>query len=311
MYSNKLEKFLGKPAAQFNRDDIVRFFIENDFKYLNFRYVGGDGRLKELNFVIYSKLQLEGILTTGERVDGSSLFTYVGACSSDLYVIPRYKTAFVNPFHEEPTLDILCSYYTTDGTPLATAPEYVMKKAHDELVSKTGFELYAMGELEYYIIAPHDEMYPATDQKGYHESGPYAKWNFIHQEAMRMLAECGATIKYGHSEVGNFKLGEFDMEQYEIELLPSPIEDAATHVILAKWILRNLGYQYGITISFAPKITVGKAGSGLHIHTKLVKNGKNMMVENGQLSDNAKKMIAGFLDLSPSLTAFGNTIPTS
>lgn len=311
MFFNKLEKYLEKPSSEFTRDDIVRFFVENDFKYLNFRYVGGDGRLKELNFVIYSKEQLESILTTGERVDGSSLFTYVGACSSDLYVIPRYKTAFVNPFNEEPTLEIICSYYTTDGTPLETAPEYILKKAHDLLVKNTGFEFHAMGELEYYVIAPRADIYPATDQKGYHESTPYAKWNFIHQEAMRMLAECGVTIKYGHSEVGNFKQTDKDMEQYEIELLTAPVEQAAINVILTKWILRNLGYIYDVTISFAPKITVGKAGSGLHIHTKLMKKGKNMMVENDVLSDHAKKMIAGFLDLSPSLTAFGNTIPTS
>ncbi|MCK4888310.1 MAG: glutamine synthetase, partial [Candidatus Aminicenantes bacterium] len=34
-------------------------------------------------------------------------------------------------------------------------------------------------------------------------------------------------------------------------------------------------------------------------------------VENDQLSPVAKKLIAGFLQLAPSLTAFGNTVPTS
>ncbi len=72
-----------------------------------------------------------------------------------------------------------------------------------------------------------------------------------------------------------------------------------------------LGYEYGVEVSFAPKITVGKAGSGMHIHMMLEKDGKNMMVEDGKLSDTARKMIAGMLDLSKALTAFGNTIPTS
>jgi glutamine synthetase len=36
-----------------------------------------------------------------------------------------------------------------------------------------------------------------------------------------------------------------------------------------------------------------------------------MMVANDKLSDDAKKMIAGLLDLAGALTAFGNTIPTS
>lgn len=35
------------------------------------------------------------------------------------------------------------------------------------------------------------------------------------------------------------------------------------------------------------------------------------MVENGKISDTAKKAIAGYLKLAPSLTAFGNTNPTS
>jgi len=72
-----------------------------------------------------------------------------------------------------------------------------------------------------------------------------------------------------------------------------------------------LGYQYGVDISFAPKITVGKAGSGLHIHMMAEKDGCNLMVEDGKLSPMARKMIAGILDAADALTAFGNSIPTS
>jgi len=72
-----------------------------------------------------------------------------------------------------------------------------------------------------------------------------------------------------------------------------------------------LGYEYGVNISFAPKITVGKAGSGLHIHMQVEKDGENLMADKQGLTDIAKKVIAGILDLSRPLTAFGNTIPTS
>ena len=86
-----------------------------------------------------------------------------------------------------------------------------------------------------------------------------------------------------------------EYEQNEIEFLPDDIESAADQLLIAKWILRTLAFKYGVTITFAPKITVGKAGSGMHVHTKLLKNGKNVMVKNGKLTDTAKKMIAGFL----------------
>jgi len=54
------------------------------------------------------------------------------------------------------------------------------------------------------------------------------------------------------------------------------LDDAAIQLITAKWVLRVLGYKYGVQVSFAPKITVGKAGSGMHIHMKLLKDGKNV-----------------------------------
>jgi glutamine synthetase len=43
----------------------------------------------------------------------------------------------------------------------------------------------------------------------------------------------------------------------------------------------------------------------------LEKEGKNLVADKGKLSDIARKMIAGILDSSDAITAFGNTIPTS
>lgn len=308
---NPLVKFLNKPQKEFTKADIIRFITKNNIEMINLRYVGADGRLKTLNFIINSLEHLDSILTYGERVDGSSLFPYIQAGSSDLYVIPRYRTAFLNPFSEIPTVDILCSYYTKDGQPLESAPEYTLRKAHEAFKKATGMEFQAMGELEYYVISEKEDLFETQDQRGYHESVPFCKWANLRTEAMRAIAQTGGQIKYGHSEVGNFTIGHLQYEQNEIEFLPVSIEDAADQLVIAKWILRTLAYQYGVDLTFAPKITTGKAGSGLHIHTRLMKDGKNMYIKNGQLTDSAKKAIAGILEVAPSLTAFGNTNPTS
>jgi len=311
MNVNKVVQFLGKPAEEFTKQDLVRFIEDKKIEMVNFRYVAGDGRLKTLNFVITSKAQLDRLLSMGERVDGSSLLPYIDAASSDLYVIPRYRTAYVNPFSPIPTVDILCSYYTNEGIRLPSSPENVVRKAHEVLKNSTGLTLEAMGELEYYVFYEGQRFYLTTAQEGYQESSPFSKWEGLRCEAMQAIAQAGGKIKYGHSEVGNIREEDYETEQQEIEFLPVPIEDAADHIVIAKWILRMIGYKYGVTISFAPKILAGHAGSGLHIHTRLVKDSKNMMIEEGQLSDIAKKTIAGYLTLAPSLTAFGNTVPTS
>ena len=52
MTPNKLEKFCGKPASGFTKEDIIRYIYGNDIQMVNFMYPAGDGRLKTLNFVI-------------------------------------------------------------------------------------------------------------------------------------------------------------------------------------------------------------------------------------------------------------------
>lgn len=314
LHPNKLVQYLKKPQSEFTRQDVVKFIEDNGIQMVNFRYVAGDGRLKQLNFVINSKKHLEEILTCGERVDGSSLFSYVDCGSSDLYVIPRYKTAFVNPFSEIPSLEILCSFYTYEGKPLESAPEYIVKKAHNAFKKATGMNFKALGELEYYIITKmeqHNPLFPAVDQKGYHEAAPFTKYDNFRKEALLYIAQCSGIVKYGHSEVGNFTNEFGNFEQNEVEFLPCEVEDAADQLVVAKWILRMLGLKYGVNLTLAPKITVGKAGSGLHFHMLLEKDGKNMLMGDNGLSDTARKAIAGILDLAAPLTAFGNTIPTS
>ena len=308
---NKVSAFLGKPSKEFTKSDIVKYIVENDIRMVNFMYPAADGRLKTLNFVINSLEYLDAILTCGERVDGSSLFPFIEAGSSDLYVVPRFATAFLDPFAELPTLSMLCSFFNKDGEPLASSPRYTLLKACEAFREVTGMEFQAMGELEYYVIAPDSGMFPATDQRGYHESAPFAKFNEFRTECMAYIAQAGGQIKYGHSEVGNFTLDELIYEQNEIEFLPVNALDAADQLMIAKWIIRNLGYKYGYEVTFAPKITAGKAGSGLHIHMRIVKDGNNMMLDNGVLSETARKAIAGMMELAPSITAFGNTNPTS
>ena len=311
MSPNRLVTFLQKPAAEFTKADIINYIQQNEIRMVNFMYPAADGRLKTLNFVINNASYLDAILTCGERVDGSSLFPFIEAGSSDLYVISRFRTAFVDPFAEIPTLVMLCSFFNKDGEPLESSPEYTLHKACKAFTDVTGMEFQAMGELEYYVISEDDGLFPATDQRGYHESGPYAKLNDFRTQCMSYIAQTGGQIKYGHSEVGNFMLDGKVYEQNEIEFLPVNAENAADQLMIAKWVIRNLAYQYGYDITFAPKITVGKAGSGLHIHMRMMKDGQNQMLKDGALSDTARKAIAGMMQLAPSITAFGNTNPTS
>ena len=312
---NRLVEYLKKSPEQFRKSDIVRFVKENGIRMINFMYPADDNRLKTLNFVINSEDYLDTILTYGERVDGSSLFPFIEAGNSDLYVMPRYSTAFVDPFSEIPTLTMLATFFDKEGKPMESSPEYTLKRACQAFTEETGMEFYAMGELEYYVIAPDPELFPASDQKGYHESTPFSKFSDFRTECMSLIAQAGGQIKYGHSEVGNFTLDGLIYEQNEIEFLPIEATRAADNLMIAKWIIRTLAAKRGYDVTFAPKLTVGKAGSGLHIHFQVVKDGVEQMTDRSgeevKLSDTARRAIAGILEYAPALTAMGNKVPTS
>ncbi|MGI6222354.1 MAG: glutamine synthetase family protein [Prevotella sp.] len=309
--ANPIVRELQKDHTMFTKEDIMKYIVSHQIRFVNFMYPAGDGRLKTLNFVINDLDYLDTILTGGERVDGSSLFNFIASGSSDLYVIPRFSTAFLDPFSEQPTLCMLCSFFNREGKMLESSPENTLRKATEAFREVTGMEFHAMGELEFYVIRTNENRFNAVDQRGYHESGPFSKGGDFRKLCMDYLAQAGCRIKYGHSEVGNFIENGFNYEQNEIEFLPVPAREAADQLVIAKWCIRNLAYREGVNVTFAPKITTGKAGSGLHIHMRMMKKGVNQMLHNGELSETARTCIAGMMDVAESITAFGNKNPTS
>lgn len=309
---NPLVRVTGKKPVELTKSDILSFIESEGIRMVSFKYPAQDGRLKSLDFVINDAEYLETILTQGERVDGSSLFpAFVQPGKSDLYIVPRFRSAFVDPFAEIPTLDFLCSFFDSEGNRFECDPAATLSRSVEAFHSSTGYSFEAMAELEYYVIAPEQPLFPGTEQKGYHESGPFMKHIPFRLKCMELIASCGGQIKYGHSEVGCFGLDGKFYEQNEIEFLPCPAEEAADQILIAKWIIRNLALQYGLDVTFAPKIIVGEAGSGMHVHMRIMDGERNAMTEGGVLSDVARRAIAGMMKLAPSITAFGNKNPSS
>ncbi len=316
MGKNLLESVLSKKSHLFTKEDFINYYLEGGFQMVNFHYIGGDLRIKTLTFYIDTPQYLDSILTYGERIDGSSVFDSIDAGSSDLYLLPVFKTAYIEPFEEIPTLGFFCRIFEADGTPFKNSFVNILIKAKETLKKETGYDFKALGELEYYIISDEKPRYPTREQKGYHASEPFALGGEFRKDAMKIITNIGGSIKYGHTEVGTFTYEGKFYEQHEIEFLPTDPEDTAYSLLKSKWVLRNLTQKVekynNLIVTFAPKIAVGKAGSGLHFHFLLEKDGKNVMLDDaGNLSVTAKKMIGGILELAKPLSAFGNMVPIS
>ncbi len=319
--TNPLSKLLNKPPSQFQRKDLLQILEKKQLERITFHYTALDGRLKELQLPVSGQKRADRILAEGERVDGSSLFKgMVDTSLSDVYVVPEYRTAFLNPF-DQGSLDFICRYVKQDGERAPFAPDNILAKAHRIFKKNTGMELHALGELEFYLISEQGEyLYPREPQMGYHESSPFLKNRDILTEIVRHITHITDAVKYAHSEVGFIENVESERreingkqaEQMEIEYLPRPVEEMADAMVIGRWIIRNVAARRGCVATFTPKLVQGGAGNGLHIHMQLMREGVNVMEgQDGRLSEDGVRLVGGLSEYADTLLAFGNTVASS
>lgn len=314
-----LERELDKPRSEWGVDDLIDLARDRKVRALSLMHVGGDGWLKALDFVPSGEAHLRDIILAGERADGSSLFPGYGIPSgaSDIVLRPRTDSAFLDPFSTLPTLVLMCGHAARNGDPLPESPDTILRRADETLREQTGVELWALGEVEYFLGKRWDEsdIYGADD-RGYHATSPFVFGEGLRREAMATLAEIGVAVKYGHSEVGYIEAMETEgviWEQHEIELALRPLPEAAQSILLTQWVLRNLAHRRGMRCSTDPLMLEGHAGNGLHFHFAARRDGCPVPVrgDDGELGEPAAWLIGGLVQLGGALMAFGNRVESS
>lgn len=320
MLTNEIAVFLGKAPAEWQREDLLCFIEAKEIHFLNLRYPALDGRLKLLRVPITSRGRAEEVLAEGERVDGSSLFKgIVEPGKSDLYVVPVYATAFPDPFAAH-TLSVCCQFMDYKGNPEPWTTLGVLERAAARFREVSGLELRALTELEFYLLMePGAPGYPVESQRGYHEAAPFMRGGPVIDEILETICKITPAVKYAHAEVGVIssmevrhpELKQRRAEQFELEFLVQPIVKAGLDTLVAKWVIRNVARRHGMVATFTPKLQIGAAGSGLHVHLDAARDGRNAMVQGGELSETARRIIGGLVRFAGSITAFGNTVASS
>jgi glutamine synthetase len=318
--SNPISVLTDKPREEFTRQDLINVIEHKEIERITFHYTAMDGKYKELKIPVASRAQAERILADGERVDGSSLFRgMVDVNLSDLYVVPVYSSAFLNPWGE-PSLEVTCRYLDSHGERVRFAPDAVLHNAANLFRQSTGCELWALGELEFFLLSdPGPSLFRLPTQRGYHASGPFVKSGAVLDEVVRLLTQITGAVKYAHNEVGCIDGVRSDLEelrgksaeQLEVEFLPTPVENAGDFLVLARWLIRNVAYRHNCVATFTPKIEEGVAGNGLHVHMEVRRDGRNVMRHKGELSREARQVIGGLCHYADTLTAFGNTVSSA
>jgi len=308
--------------------DILALIEEKNIQMVDFKMVDIHGQFRHVT--IPAKNFSAATLENGIGFDASN-YGYAVVEKSDMVFIPDPDTAVVDPFCEIPTLSMTGNAMIIDypqNRPLAQYPRNIIKAAvqymkdcgiADEMKILPEFEFYLFDEVAWEVQGNHvgasvdaHQSYwnSATDgkgvivpkQKNYHIAKPFDTSYECRSEMCLLMKDAGIEINYHHPEVAA-------SGQFEIEPQLGEVVHMADATMMIKYIIHNTALKYGKSATFMPKPVYGEAGSGMHVHMLLLKDGEPVFSDdNGysHLSQTAHYFMGGLLKHIHSLCALTN-----
>ncbi|MBT6120603.1 type I glutamate--ammonia ligase [bacterium] len=272
----------------------------------------------------------------GFGIDGSSMRGWAQIHESDMLASPVADTAFLDPYSQVKTLNIICTISDPiTGERYTRDPRNVAEKAENYLKTiGLGDTAYFGPEAEFFIF--EDIRYDQNEHEGYyhidsvegewntgksegpnlgykirHKEGyfpvpPTDKHQDLRNEMMLTLQDVGIDVECQHHEVASGG-------QAEIDFKFGKLLNTADDLVKYKYIVRNTANKHGKTVTFMPKPMWNDNGSGMHVHLSIWKGDKNLFAGDkyAGMSDIALYAIGGILKHAPSLLAFTNPTTNS
>ncbi len=310
--------------------DVLALCKENNIRIVDFKMTDIDGRWRHLSIPV-ERLN-EDTMTYGIGFDGSN-YGYAPVESSDMVFVPDLDSAVIDNYAAIPTLSMIGDVMVIDrpqNRPFDQYPRNVAKRASeymrelgiaDEMIIGPEYEFYIFDGVHfanrpescgYSIDAVQAEWngdaddnnngYIVQHKAGYHACLPMDVNNDLRSKICLDMENWGVKVKYHHHEVGG-------CGQMEVEVELGEMTKLADGTMVAKYVIKNAAAEEGKTATFMPKPVTGEAGSGMHVHMQLFKNGEPIFYDEkgyAQLSETAMHFIGGLLTHAASLCAITN-----
>ncbi len=314
---------MGKTAK-----DIIKLIEEQGIAMVDFKMVDIHGQFRHVT--IPASSFNEALLTEGVGFDASN-YGYAVVEKSDMVFIPDPDTAVIDPFCQVPTLSMTGNAMIIDhpaNRPLDQYPRNIVLAA-EQYMQDSGIadEMRILPEFEFYLFNQVGwEVRPnaigmeldynqahwnsgvegtgnvVPKQKNYHIAKPFDPTYECRSEMVLRMEEAGIPIKYHHPEVGA-------AGQFEIEPRLGKMSTMADASMMIKYIIRNTARKHGYSATLMPKPVYGEAGSGMHVHILLLKDGEPVFSDDSgysHLSKEAHWFMGGLLKHIASLCAITN-----
>jgi glutamine synthetase len=278
----------------------------------------------------------EEIFSEGLGFDGSSIRGWKSIAASDMLAMPDADTAFIDPFCAVPTLSLTCAIaetgtkepYSRDPRGMAIKGEKYLQSTGlaDRAVFGPEAEFFIFDEVRFdlksngcfYSVESGEGIwntgreegpnlgYKIRHKEGYFPVAPADTQQDIRTEMSLVMESVGIAIERQHHEVATAGQAEID---YRFDTLVK----TSDHMMLYKYVIKNVARRHGKTVTFMPKPLFGDNGSGMHTHQSLWKKDKALFAgkEYAGLSQMALYYIGGVLKHAKALCALCNPTTNS
>jgi glutamine synthetase len=213
----------------------------------------------------------------------------------EVRLVPDWST--LTPLPYAPRHARVMGDMVKDGSPWALCPRNFLKRMVTD-AQREGLDVIAAFENEFYLLKQTAEGVVPADETVFASTLAMDLHHLVIDEIAEALVEQGMPVEQYYPESGP--------GQQEISILYTNALAAADQQIAFRETVRAIAGQNHLTASFLPKIFADKAGSGCHLHLSLWHEGQNLMPNLdavGELSDVARRFIAGILHHLPALMA--------
>ncbi len=214
----------------------------------------------------------------------------------EIRLVPDPRTFAVLPYNCRQARAI-CDMVTLDGELWEAYPRTFLKRMIAKAES-AGIELQTGIEYEFYLAhRTLDGFEPWDDSVCFGSAGMDSAAPII-DDIVDALVEQGIEPRQYYPELGP--------GQQELSILHGPVLDTADRNLIIRETIRAVAAQHGAVAAFAPKPFPDQAGSGMHIHLSLWRDGRNLLYAPAAplgLSPLAHQFIAGILRHMPGLLA--------
>jgi glutamine synthetase len=285
--------------------DVIDEIEEQDIDFLRLQFTDILGTVKNVSVPAE---QAEKAFTEGIYFDGSSINGFVRIQESDMRLEPDPSTFAVLPWRDGPEVTsarLICDVMdTSSGEPFSGDPRRVLRNAM-ERAKDLGYTVNAGPEPEFFLFKEDDEGNATTkfaDQGGYFDLAPKDLAQDVRGDIIYGLEKMGFEVEASHHEVAQ--------SQHEIDFKYDDILTTADNVATFRSVVRAIAAQHDLHATFMPKPIPRINGSGMHTHLSLfTEDGENAFHDDDDefnLSDTAKKFLAGVLEHAPAITAVAN-----